>query len=385
VAESTATDPGSFRGLFPALTEHVHLASCSLGARSVALDESLGRMLSAMSRAPGSAAWVEFEQEIDRARARFAALIGARSEQVAVMPNASVSAFQVISTIALGTRDTIVSSVGEFPSIAQVWLAQRSRGARVLRAGGRGYDALVDHRTALVSVPLVTYDAGALQPVARVARTAHAHGCPVFVDAYQAVGVLPVDVRELDCDYLVAGTHKYLLGLPGVAFLYVRDPAAGGLEPTLTGWFGRVDPFAFDACVLDFPESARRFQTGTAAVPSIYAASAGLDLVERLDLDDVRRHVQALVETAGRLLSEQGEVVHLPEGAAGQGAHFGFTDPAPDTVGRWLAERGIAVSPRGGLVRLSFHYYNDVDDVQRLCTALRAYRARRPTTPGRAG
>ena len=327
----------------------------------------------------GPAAWSEFEQQVQSARQRFAALIGAHPDQVAIVPNASVGAYQVASTLMLGCRDRVITTADEFPSIAHVWLAQRPRGVQVAFANADAdpvdighYRAAVDKHTALVSVPLVTYRDGRLLPVTEVAAMSHARGARVFVDAYQAVGVLPVNVDELGCDYLVAGTCKYLLGLPGVAFLYVRDGVAGGLDPALTGWFGRIDPFAFDPRRLNFPATARRFETGIPAVPALYAANAGLDLIDGLDLHQVRRHVTGLIELATQQLSAQGE--RVPKAAAAHGAHVALADADPPALAAWLAEHGIAVSPRGSVARLSFHYYNDAHDVELLCAALQQFR-----------
>jgi selenocysteine lyase/cysteine desulfurase len=390
--------PAEFRAEFPMLTRVVHLASCSIGGRSAALDTALGRMLETMTAGP--AAWSEFEQEADGARRRFAALIGADPDQVAIVPNASVGAYQVASTLMFGCRDRVITTTEEFPSIAHVWLAQHPRGAQVVFADAAGasgatgiddanpvdaghYRAAVDECTVLVSVPLVTYRDGRLLPVTEVAALAHDRGARVFVDAYQAVGVLPVNVDELGCDYLVAGTCKYLLGLPGVAFLYVRDGVAGGKDPALTGWFGRIDPFAFDPRRLDFPATARRFETGIPAVPALYAANAGMDLIAALDPHRVRRHVTDLIELATRQLTAQGERVPQASAAAAHGAHIGLADTDPRSLAAWLAaEHGIAVSPRGSVARLSFHYYNDAHDVELLCAALREFRRlSRPLSP----
>lgn len=359
--------PEGFRAAFPMLRQTVHLASCSLGARSLALDAALGRMLEAMS--VSGAPWQDFEDEVVMARQRFAGLVGAHPDEIALMPNASVGAYQVASTLDYRERPRIITSDVEFPSIAHVWLAQRPRGAEVVHAGD--ILAAIDERTALVSVPAVTYLDSTRMPVARVVRAAHAAGAKVFVDAYQAVGVEPVDVSALGCDYLVAGTLKYLLGLPGVAFLYVRTGAATGLPPVLTGWFGRVDPFAFDPRSLDHPEHARRFETGTPALPAVYAANAGLSLIAGLDLAAVRNHVAGLRERAAALLREQGETVLEP---ADRGAHLALLDEHPTALAEHLAARRIAVSPRGAVVRVSFHYYSSLDDVHAVCDEIRQYR-----------
>ncbi|PRY45230.1 aminotransferase class V-fold PLP-dependent enzyme [Umezawaea tangerina] len=363
-----ALTAAAFRARFPVLGRKTHLSSCSLGARSDDLDHALLRMVDDMTA--GGGAWEAFEGEFRRARKGFADLIGAHVDQVALVPNASTGAYQVASTLDYTRRWKVVSTVEEFPSVSHVWLGQRPRGADVVHATApQDYERLVDRRTRLVSVPLVTYARGHRMPVDDVVRAARAAGAAVFVDAYQAIGVHPVDVGLLDCDFLVAGAMKYLPGLPGLAFLYVRSPDLTDRDPRLTGWFGRVDPFAFDPAVLDFPRAATRFETGTPAVPACYAANAALGLIGALDLAEVRMHVLQLTELAADLLSGQGEEVRaLP--SERRGAHIGLVDPDPGGLARLLAERDVSVSPRGDAVRLSFHYYNNTDDVAALCSAL---------------
>lgn len=229
----------------------------------------------------------------------------------------------------------------------------------------------------LVSVPLTTYQDGARRPAAEIAAAAREHGALTFVDAYQAAGNEPVRVDRLGCDYLVAGAMKYLLGLPGLAFLYVRSPATADRDPALTGWFGRVSPFDFDPRRLDFPRRATRYETGTPAVPC-HAAAAGLGLIGRTDLAAVRCHISQLTAHAAATLTAAGERVRTQPEPAARGAHISLADAAPAALAAWLAGRNVAVSPRGDVVRLSFHYYNDLADVAELAAQLREYRSSQP-------
>lgn len=364
--------PAGFRAQFPLLQSRVHLASCSVAARSADLDATMALMLDDLA---GAAPWDRFEEEVSAARLGFARLIGARPDQVALVPSATVGAYQVASTLTWEARPVIVTTPAEFPSIAHIWLAQRPRGAQVVVATPSGCQQAIDDRTRLVSVPLNTYTTGERLPVAEITRAAHAAGAQVLADAYQAAGSEPVDVAALGCDYLVAGPMKYLLGLPGVAFLYVRSPDGGDIDPQLTGWFGRTAPFAFNPWRLDFPPRATRFETGTPAVPACYAAGSGLRLIEKLDLQRVRDHISDLTGRAVLRLEEAGERVHGPASASERGAHIAIADDEPARLAAFLATRNVAVSPRGDLVRLAFHYFNNYEDVATVCEEIRRYRS----------
>ncbi|MBO0829873.1 MAG: aminotransferase class V-fold PLP-dependent enzyme [Streptosporangiales bacterium] len=379
-----AADPASFRAHFPMLDDTVHLASCSQGALSVELTAAMDEFVWSM-RTYG-APWTRWMAQVDQARIRFAHLIGADEDEVAIVSCASDGAYQVASTLDWGRRPKVVTTDMEFPSVAHVWLAQQPRGAEVVHVpdhdgvvAAEDYAAAVDERTALVSVPLVSYRNGARMPVAAAVSRARELGARVFVDAYQAAGVLPVDVREIDCDYLVSGALKYLLGVPGLAFLYVRRGTADELAPQLTGWFGRVAPFSFDPRGLDFPSAARRFETGTPSIPAAYGANAGLRLLEDVDPAVSAAHVHDLVDELSERLSAAGEVLGSPADPALRGPQVALVDDDPDALAGWLGERRIVTSPRGSLLRLSFHYYNDSSDVDAVASAIADYRAERRT------
>ncbi|MFI0797028.1 aminotransferase class V-fold PLP-dependent enzyme [Micromonospora rubida] len=376
---TTTTPPPApgFRDRFPALANTVHLAACSIAPRSTDMDHALATMLDNLSH-PGF--WTACEQQLHEARRRFAHLIGADVAQVAILPNTCVAAYQAVAGLRWRRRPYVVCATAEFPGVAHVWLAQQPRGAWVRWCGTRAgqvttddYLRAVTSQTALVSVPAVTYRDAIRLSIPRIADAAHAVGAQVFVDAYQAAGVMPVNVGALRCDYLAAGTGKYLLGLPGLTFLYVRHPR--GHLPTLTGWFGRIDPHAHDATALDFPPHARRFETGTPSTAAVYAAIAGLSLIDRLDLDAVHRHTQQLITATAERLTAQGESVRLVAQPEGQGAHLALVEPHTEAMAAWLAPRGIIVAPRGGVIRLAMHAYTTDDDINALCEAIASYRA----------
>ncbi|RNH92556.1 aminotransferase class V-fold PLP-dependent enzyme [Micromonospora aurantiaca] len=341
-------------------------------------------MLNDLSR-PGF--WQACEEQVARARQLFARLIGADADQVAILPNASIAAHQAASGRRWRRRREILTTRAEFPGIAHIWMAQP--GAQVRWCGTPDgtvhtgdYLSAITPRTALVSVPAVTYREAIRLDIARIADAAHDTGAAVFVDAYQAAGVIPLDVDALRCDYLVTGTGKYLLGLPGLAFLYVRHP--GGQPPALTGWLGRIDPHAFRTTVLDSPPHARRYETGTPAAAAVYAAVAGLSLIGDLNLRQVRHHTQRLIAMTAQRLAAQGEVVRLAADVNAQGAHLALIEPHAEAMAAWLGHRGVITAPRRGVLRLAMHAYTTNEDIDAACEAIAAYRCRSRTRPGAA-
>lgn len=373
--------PEQFRAHFPVTETKAYLASCSQGALSDALAGALATFQSSLLEHGNP--WAVWEGEVERARAAFAALIGASPGEIAIVSCASEGAFQVASGQDWAARPGLVTTDLEFPSVAQVWLAQRARGAQVRFAGAphgfaelSGYAELVDASCSLVSVPLNTYVHGQRLPVEQVVEVAHRHGARVLVDAYQGLGVAGVDVRALGCDYLVSGALKYLLGVPGIAFLYVRDGTTHTVDPQLTGWWGQRDTFAFDPRDLTFASGAKRFQTGSPPVLAAYGARAGLAMLARTDPRQRHDHVTALVTHLHESLLEAGEELASPSEEAVRGPQVTLRDRDPAALAAFLAARGVVTSPRGRLLRIACHYYSSADDTAALLDALAEYRRR---------
>ncbi|WP_326565660.1 aminotransferase class V-fold PLP-dependent enzyme [Amycolatopsis rhabdoformis] len=374
-------DPSRFREQFPSLVDTTHLASCSQGAVATRVTAALAEF-AYLLRDQG-APWGPWMSEVERLRTSIAEFLGASADEIALVPSASHAAYQALGAVRFAEDDVVVSMAAEFPSVGQVLHAGRAGEGQMrwvdeesMREHGvvEAYRARIDERTKLVSVPLALYTNGSLQPVNEIAALAREVGARVLVDAYQATGVVPVDVREIDCDYLVTGTLKYLLGLPGVAALYARAGVEDEQPPTMTGWFGRVDPFEFDPAALDGPAEARRFESGTPGIPAVYAARAGLAVLSEVDPIARWKHVESLVAEASARLTEAGEVLSEPMPDARPGPQVAVVDADPDALGRFLAERRIVTSPRGTILRAAFHYYNTSEDIDAFCAALAEYR-----------
>jgi selenocysteine lyase/cysteine desulfurase len=370
---SAAVD--SVRAQFPVFETKIYLNSCSQGALSTSVEAGLLDYLASWHQA--GSCWDVWVQKYEESRAVFARLIGAEPDEVAIVPSASAGINAVASALDFNRRNNVVLGEFEFPTMGHVWLAQQRRGAEVRFVPAENgalpvdaYERLVDARTLLVPLTQVSFLNGFRSDVTAITRLAHQRGALVLLDGYQDCGTRPLDVKELGVDFYVSGTLKYLLGPAGVAFLYVRRDLLESLVPTITGWFGQANPFAFDVKHFDPAPSARRFEAGTPPIVNLYGAMRGVELLTGLGLESVSKHIAALtrlmVEGARRL----GIRVRTPADTVGPLVVLESLDL--DALLARLDARDIVASGRHGGLRISFHLYNTPGDVEQLLTVLEA-------------
>jgi selenocysteine lyase/cysteine desulfurase len=370
--------PAAFRSRFPIFQTRTYVNSCSQGALSIDVDAALDRFRDSW-REHGSP-WDAWVAEVERLRGLVAGLLGADEDEIAVLPNASVAIGAIATAVPFQAgKEGVVLGELEFPTAAHAWLAQARRGARIAWARATdgtlptaAYERAVSGRTRVVTATSVAYRSGFRTDLSALSALCRDRGAWLFVDDYQRTGTEPLDVHALGADFLVTGALKYLLGASGVAFLYVRRELIPLLEPAVTGWFGRVDPFAFRADRLDWAPDARRFETGSPPVPSIYAAAAGAELVSRMGLAAIEQRIASLVDALMTIAQTHGFAALTPDDPARRGPLVVLRSTNAGELVAGLARRGIIASARGDGVRLSFHAYNDEQDVEHVTRALLA-------------
>jgi selenocysteine lyase/cysteine desulfurase len=204
---------------------------------------------------------------------------------------------------------------------------------------------------------------GFVQDTARIAARARQAGALSFVDAYQTLGTYPLDVRALGVDFLASGNLKFLMGVPGIAFLYVRPEIVDAMRPSVTGWFGRANPFAFDAKALDWAPTASRFDSGTPPVINAYIARAGMEIINTVGA----AHIRAWHETLGRRLLDGGRArgltLHGGNDMRRKTATTAFVVGNSHAVEEAMRARHIIPSARGDVIRLAPHFYSTLEDV----------------------
>jgi selenocysteine lyase/cysteine desulfurase len=368
---SPSYDLKGCRARIPVLADSIPLANCSHAPRTDQARQAVEDYVANWGRAVMD--WDAWMEQVDQAKAEFAALIHASVEEVAVMPSVTAAAGVVASAFDHARpRNRVLVSEAEFPTVGHVWLARERYGADVrwvpLRDGvvpERGYAELLDDRTQLVCACHAFYQNGFRQDVRAIARRAHEQGALIFVDAYQTVGLHPVDVRALEVDFLTSGAHKFLMGIPGIAFLYVKRELIDRLEPAFTGWFGREDIFAFDPKRLDWAPTANRFEMATPPVVNAYVARAGIGLIREIGCEAIREWTDSLSQ---RLIDgglARGLEIYGTTDVARKTATTAFVCPGnADVIEKRLLERRIHAAARGRVIRLAPHYYNSTEDIE---------------------
>lgn len=366
----------NWRGEFPILQTRTYLNSCSLGALSRRSMGYLGEY-QGLWNTLGASAWYElWLGRIAELRRGVAELWNAREAEVAFAPSVSGALATVTSGIDYSKRNRVVVSELDFPTLVYHFLARPEvEVVRVPSDDGVGiaperWAEYVDERTAVVATSHVFYGTGYVQELEPIARAARRAGALFLVDGYQAMGQLPVDPRASGADIYVTGPLKWMLGGPGLAFLWVREELIPSLVPTVVSWFGAEDQFSFQMDGFTPRADAGRFSLGTPAVPTVYTALGGVEIIREVGMEAVRTRIAGLTEHLVAGLREGGWPLCISDDPERRsGIVMVRVDDSAATV-HALAERGIIVDKRGEYVRVSPHFYNTAEESERFLRAL---------------
>lgn len=367
-----------YRDEFPILARKTYLNSCSLGALSTRAMAGMARF-QALWNEHGAQAWYRlWMSEIAAVREKFARVIGAQPHEIALAPNVSIALSEITSGLDLGDRNKVVLADMDFPTLAYQWLVRQGHGVEVdfvhsadrMTLPAEAFASHIDERTGLVATSRVFFLSGYIQDVARLVEMAHAKGAYLLVDDYQGTGQIPIDVKAAGIDFLVSGTLKWLMGGPGLAFIYVREDLIPTLKPTVAGWFSARDQFQFRTTDFEYKDDAARLEAGTPAVAPIFAASGALDIVLEIGVQRIRERTMFLADDLIRRVQAKGWPIRSPLDSRERSSIVMLGLEHPEEIVHALSERDIIVDYRPGLVRVSPHFYNTVEENQRIVEAI---------------
>jgi kynureninase len=373
----------SYRHQFPILDRTIYLISHSLGAMPGKTYDRLHQYADTWATR-GIRAWEEGWWEMPIAVGdKIGRIIGAQPGTVAMHQNVSVCQSIIISCFDLtAKRNKIVYEALNFPSVMYVYEAHaRAAGARVVEVPSddgitidtqRMIDA-IDEETLLVPISHVIFRTAYIQDVKAIVEKAHRVGALVVLDAYQSSGTVPFSVEDLDLDFCTGGSVKWLCGGPGAGYLYVRPELQTKLAPKVTGWMAHRAPFAFEPGEIDYADDVHRFLHGSPAIPALYAAESGYDVINEIGVERIReksiRQTTRLIELA----DEEGWSVNSPRDSARRGGSVIIDAPHAAAVVKELSARDILVDYRPGAgIRVGPHFYNKDDEIEQFVAEVKS-------------
>ncbi|MFF7649915.1 aminotransferase class V-fold PLP-dependent enzyme [Streptomyces sp. NPDC007983] len=370
----------------PGTANRIHLNNAGAGLLSRRTLEAVTSHLELEAAIGGYEARAQERERIDDTYAHLARLVGGRPEEIALFDNATRAWNAAFYAMTFKPGDRILTGRAEYGSnvLAYLQIAERT-GAEVVvvpddvsgQLDTAALADLIDDRTRLVGVSHVPTSGGLVNPVAEVGRITRAAGVPFLLDATQSVGQFPVDVTDIGCDMLTTTGRKFLRGPRGTGFLWVRPEALDYLEPHVSEvgaatWDGKRG--------FTWHDGARRFETWEVGYANVLGLSAAVQQALESGMDHIgRRSIELGASLRDRLAAVPGvttydlgrqrcaivtaKIDHVPTAdvaaaLAAHGINVSVTDPAQTQFD--TEERGVHP-----LVRLSPHYYNTEDELDR--------------------
>jgi cysteine desulfurase / selenocysteine lyase len=337
--------------------------------------------------------WEEWLPTIIDSRRLFAKMIGAGLEEVASVPNVSSALTSLASSIKYKPNGNIVISELNFPTNIYLWHLQKKHGraneVRLLRKEADGivpldaWEKAIDDDTSIVSVDYVSWTNGCREKIREIAKIAHEHNAFVIADSFHGLGVFPINAKQDGVDALACGMYKWMQGPHGAAYMYTRSDRLKELDPNYIGWHGVEDsvvrrvtkqedlfgkPFNIETAepALD----ATRFEGGSWGVVSIVGAKAALEYA--LKHDQLERYHRILKITDRLIdgLKKRGRKILTPLQSDRRSGIVVFEDQDPQATFNKLKSLNITVASRVKAIRVSPHYYNTEEEIDKLLAAL---------------
>jgi selenocysteine lyase/cysteine desulfurase len=317
------------------------------------------------------------EDLTDLGKAVFAKLVNASIDEVALVENTSVGMNVAANVLHSKNGSKIVTTDLEYPSAVYPFL-RKSLGYRVhyvKNVDGKirleDIEKAVDDETAAVAISQVEYANGFRFDLKPISEIAHAHGAYLVVDAIQACGAVPVDMKRDDVDFLATACYKWLLSPSGAGFLYVKKELVDRFEPPMAGWASvKQEIFNttefWDIWKMPYSDTASRFEVGSPSIISFLGAREAIKLLLSTGIENIEKRILKLTDHLIEALADAGFKLQTPTEPQYRSGIVNFKVRNPQETADKLAEKGIIISPRAGGIRVSPHFYNTEEEIDKL-------------------
>ena len=326
----------------------------------------------------GTAHYSEWLKETEIVRARFAKLINADPGEVAFVKNTSEGLSIVANGIDWQEGDNVVVPDIEFPANVYPWMNLKRRGVEVRfvkavrgRVPFEQITAQVNSRTRVLSISSVEFNSGFRNDLKRIGEFCKEKEIYFCVDAIQSLGVIPMDVKACHIDFLAADGHKWMLSVEGLGGFYISKEVLDDIHPAVVGWDSVINSADYGNYDFTLKPDASRFEEGSFNTLSIYAFGAALALLLETGIEHIEQRVLHLGDHIIKHLQERKlKILSSTEPGERSGSVCFAGGIDYKKLASFLRENHVIVSVRDHFVRISPHFYNTEDEIDRFFTLL---------------
>ena len=366
-----------YRKEFPVTEKYIYLDHAGVAALSLRVKHAVEQFLSESSHG-GAFHYPKWAQRVVEIRKAAARLINSRTDEIAFVKSTSHGLSIVAEGLDWKPGENVIIYEKEFPSNLFPWLNLKRKGVEVRSIPSRegrilfeDIEALMDPGTRLLAISSVQFANGFRIDIQKLGMLCKKKNVLLCVDAIQSLGVIPMDVRAFNIDFLSADAHKWLLGPEGIGIFYCRKDLAARLAPPLVGWKSVKNEFAFDQPDFQLKNDVLRFEEGSQNLMGILGLGAAVDLLLEIGIEHIQEHVLGLGDGIIKESETRGFMLLSPKERDSRGGSVTFTGYFhPIKAMNALREKGILVNVRGGGIRVSPHFYNTGAEIERFFAAL---------------
>ncbi|EKE04536.1 MAG: aminotransferase, class V [uncultured bacterium] len=357
--------------------DHAAVAPIHLQTRNI-LDKYINHFLN-----EGIRDYTIWFQKIEQIRKDFAKFIGAQDTEIAFIKNTSAGISILANGIDFQKGDNVIIPDIEFPANVYPWLNLERKGVEVKFLKSENsfinlnqLEELIDQNTRVVSISWVEFVNGFrndLKSISAICRKkSQEYGRKIYfcVDAIQGLGALKLDLQEIEIDFLAADGHKWFLALEGAGILYCNKKILNEIHPVSVGWKSVKDPLNFTNIDFNLENSAKKFEEGSLNVAGILSLGASLDLFNEYGIENIEDRILHLTNTAISLLQSKNiEIISSLEEPHKSGI-LSFKTKDIEKDFQKLLDNRVQFSRRGDFLRISPHFYNTEEELERFSSLL---------------